>query len=416
MAKLRMKARKEVIERQEKAYKKATKKGKSAILTYVCETTGLSRDRAQRLLKGKPSGHQETPKTRSTQQRRGRRRKYGAKEAKYLEKIWAYMGNACGKLIVRGIGDMLDALIRHGEWDADSEVTEKLRGMSASTMDRLLKATKEAMRFKGKSTTKPGTMLKKNIPTRLGSQWDEDMPGYMEIDLVAHCGSTTAGDYINTLDATDINTGWTESVAVPNKAQRHVFAGVKQIRGRLPFELRGIDSDNGSEFINAILYRYCCDEGIVFTRSRPNRKNDNCHVEQKNWHIVRRNIGYCRYEGEEAVVAINDYYSLLRLQTNFFLPQAKLVSKTRDGARVTKKYDTPKTPCQRALNSAHVGEEAKKRLRAQLKSLNPAAIVRGMAAAMEKLAKLAMPQDGSPSREAPKAKPQKPLSIKPIRY
>jgi hypothetical protein len=181
-------------------------------------------------------------------------------------------------------------------------------------------------------------------------------------------------------------------MAVLNKARVHVYDALLAIGKRMPFPYKGIDSDNGSEFINAELYRYCKQEGIIFTRSRPNRKNDSCHVEQKNWHVVRRNIGYYRYEGNGAVAVMNEYYSLLRLHTNFFMPQTKLVSKSRDGSRVTKRYDMPRTPYRRVLDSPHVPDEAKARLRETYLTLNPAALVRSMQAALNKLSALAMPQ------------------------
>jgi len=391
MAKLGMRTRSEVIERQRKAYRKASKKSKGAILDNVCEVTGLSRDRAKRLLSSKYETQVRRNPSGKEHRRRGRKPKYGGEEADALAMLWALMDFACGKRIVAGIGDMIDALERHGEWRLGTEATAKLRIISASTADRLLRKPKEGMRFKGKTTTKPGTLLKRAIPMRRGTDWDEDMPGYVEIDLVAHCGSTTAGDYVNTLDATDIKTGWTETAAVINKAQKHVFAALKGIRAALPFELLGIDSDNGSEFINDELYRYCAREGLTFTRSRPNRKNDNCHVEQKNWHVVRRNIGYNRYEGEGAVAELNKYYSLLRLHTNFLMPQSKLVSKARDGSRVTKRYDSPSTPYKRVLESPHVSEEAKARLRETFQSLNPASLVREMRSSLGRLAALASP-------------------------
>jgi hypothetical protein len=212
----------------------------------------------------------------------------------------------------------------------------------------------------------------------LGSEWDDAVPGYVEIDLVAHCGSTAAGDYVNTLDVTDICTGWTETAAVLNKAQRHVFNALLDIENRLPFPLRGIDSDNGSEFINGHLYRYCRQKGIVFTRSRPYKKNDGCHVEQKNWNVVRRNIGYGRYEGKAAVGIMNDYYALLRQYSNFFLPQTKLIGKTRDGARVRKLYDIPKTPYRRLLESDCISECVRASLTEMYVSINPARLKRDM--------------------------------------
>jgi len=208
--------------------------------------------------------------------------------------------------------------------------------------------------------------------------------------LVAHCGVSTAGEYVNTLDVTDVFTGWTETVAIINKAQVHTFAAIKVVRRKLPFRLRGIDSDNGSEFINHILKRYCDDEGITFTRSRPYRKNDNCYVEQKNWSLVRRNIGYHRYEGQEAVDLMNDYYSRLRLLSNFFLPSMKLIEKTRNGATIKKIYDKAKTPYQRVLDSNVLSDKETSQLEDIYRSLNPIALKKEMSAILQKLMSLAV--------------------------
>jgi hypothetical protein len=296
------------------------------------------------------------------------------------------MDFASGKRLTAGMGDMLDALLRFGEIDFDDDILRLLREMSPATADRLLKHARENMRFKGMSATKPGTLLKRDIPIRLGTEWDDAVPGYMECDLVAHCGTTTAGEYINTLDMTDICTGWTETRAVINKAQRHVHGAITDIAQLLPFPLLGIDSDNGSEFINAHLYRYCVEKGIRFTRSRPYMKNDNCHVEQKNWSVVRRNIGYARYEGMETVRVMNEYYALLRLHTNFFMPSVKLISKHRSGATVRKRYDMPKTPYKRLLESPYIERDAKARLAETYLSVNPAALKRDMLMLLDELA------------------------------
>lgn len=290
MTRISMKSRQEVIQRCSARYRKSTKKEKGRILDQVCSATGLSRDRAKKLL----CGGVKKAETQSSK-KRGRKTKYDANFRTALEKIWALMDFACGRRIAAGIRDMLDALLRFSEIDFDKITIEKLLSVSHATIDRLLKHAKSRMNFKGVSTTKPGTLLKKDIPIRLGTQWNDAVPGYVEVDLVAHCGVTTAGEYINTLSVTDICTGWTETVAVLNKAQKHVFQALMVVKNRLPFPLAGIDSDNGSEFINAHLVRYCKQEDICFTRSRPDKKNDGCHVEQKNWSVVRRNIGYDRY-------------------------------------------------------------------------------------------------------------------------
>jgi hypothetical protein len=385
MAKLSMKARIEVIDKHKKKYQRAPKKEKGTILDSVCLSTGLSRDRAARLLSGN-----DTLRHKDSLKKRGRKTKYKSDVYLPLRKIWAYMDFVCGKRLAAGMEDVLDALMRFGEISLTEEVEHKLRTISASTMDRLLVNDRERMKLRGISTTKPGTLLKQNIPLRLGTEWDDAIPGYVEIDLVAHCGVSTAGEYINTLDVTDICTGWTEPTAVINKARKHVFEGLMAIEERQPFPYLGIDSDNGAEFINDHLYRYCRDARICFTRSRPYKKNDGCHVEQKNWSLVRRNIGYARYEGKKALGLLNEYYSLLRLHVNFFLPSTKLIGKRRDGAHVSKKYDRPATPYRRVLASEYVPDDVKEELTRTFLSLNPASLAREMQRVHKELHKLGM--------------------------
>jgi len=374
-----MKARKEIIDKHSGKYYKACKKEKAEILNYACSATGLSRDQASRVLRGvkRPKG--------KPRKKRGRKKIYDFEVYQALKKVWTYMDFACGKRLHEGIGDMLDALIRFGEINWDDEIIGKLRRMSASTMDRLLKKDKESLRLRGISTTKPGTLLKRNIPIRLGQQWDDAVPGYVEVDLVAHCGISTVGEYINTLNVTDICTGWTEPVAVLNKAQRHVFAGLMDVQCRQPFDYLGIDSDNGSEFINNELKRYCDQNGICFTRSRPYTKNDGCHVEQKNWTLVRRHIGYGRYEGETTLGLLNEYYRLLRLYVNFFQPSTKLIEKQRNGAKVSKRYEKPQTPYKRVLADTHISDTVKEGLRQEFQGINPAQLMRDMQKVKNKL-------------------------------
>lgn len=385
MAKLELMTRQKIIENEKSRYRKSGKKAKGAILDSVCMATGLSRSRAKHLLaekgRGAPPG----------QHRSGRNRKYGQKVREALEFIWPFMDYASGKRLCAGLPDFLDALIRFGECPLDDGTIALLGEISPATADRLLVRAREGMRFRGISTTKPGTLLKNDIPIRLGTEWDEEMPGFMEMDLVAHCGRTTAGEYVNTLDMTDIHTGWTETRAAINKAQKHIFEALRYIRQSLPFALRGVDSDSGAEFINHELYRYCKEGQILFTRSRPYMKNDGCHVEQKNWHIVRRNIGYGRYEGIGAVRVMNEYYALLRLYTNFFMPHMKLLSKTRNGARVHKVYDTPMTPYRRLLACDDVPQDMKGKLTETYLSLDLVALKRDMARLMDALMKMAVP-------------------------
>jgi hypothetical protein len=293
-----------------------------------------------------------------------------------LKQVWETMDYICGKRLAAALPEVVPRLVDLGELEVGPDVRDKLLRASSSTLDRLLGPERRKYTLKSRSRTKPGTLLKHQIPVRTFSQWDDTSAGFLEVDLVGHDGGSSAGDYCQTLDATDVATGWSEQVAVRNKAQCHVFEALRRVRGRLPFDLRGLDSDNGSEFINDQMTRYCSEEGITFTRSRAGRKNDNCYVEQKNWSIVRRFAGYQRFEGDVACRLLNGLYGVLRDYVNYFQPTMKCVSKTRDGSRVTKHYDAPKTPYQRVLDSPHVDASAKQRLEVRYRTLNPAALHR----------------------------------------
>jgi hypothetical protein len=258
--------------------------------------------------------------------------------------------------------------------------------ISPATIDRLLrKVRREGIR--GISTTQAGSLLKHQIPIRTFSDWDDLKPGYVEIDLVAHCGEDAGGEFIYTLTLTDIATGWVELVAIKNRSQIAVTAALDRIISRIPFLILGIDCDNGSEFINYHLQRYCEERKINFTRSRPYKKNDQCYVEQKNGHVVRRLAGYARYEGEEATTTLNRLYSIHRQFINFFQPCRKLASKVRIGAKVSKDYDDPQTPYVRLLAFKILSKKQTADLKTYYESINPAQIRRRIEALGHDLAK-----------------------------
>jgi hypothetical protein len=220
--------------------------------------------------------------------RRNKPRSYDEKVLSALRKIWAIMDCMCGKRLEGVIiGELIPVLEEHGNIELDTTTKQRLLNISASTIDRALAPERKKLLSRTRSRTKPGTLLKHKIPIKTFSQGDEHKPGFVEIDLVGHDGGNISGDYIQTLDVTDACTGWTETQAVRNKAQVWAFEALKQIRECLPFKLLGIDSYNGSVFINGGLYRYCLKEEITFTRARAYRKNDNCYVEQKNWSVVQ---------------------------------------------------------------------------------------------------------------------------------
>ena len=261
-----------------------------------------------------------------------------------------------------------------------------MKVMSSATIDRKLKHQREFLHLlRSQKGPKPGYLLKQKIPIKL-TEWDTKVVGYVETDLVCHCGSTTLGEYANTLSTTEISTGWWEGEAIMGKSQEFTFQALKEQRGRSPFGWKGIDSDNGSEFINQILYKYCHREGIEFTRSRANKKNDNAYVEEKNWTHVRKIFGYLRYDTYEELAIMNDlYHNELRQYKNFFQPVMKLQSKERIGGKVKRKYETAKTPYQRLMESDQIPQESKEELKGIYLSLNPAELKRSID---DKLAKL----------------------------
>jgi len=375
-------------------YQKASKKKKGAILDEFIALTGYDRCYASYLLKN--HGRKVWINNKvivvgdiRKRHKRQRQRTYGEDVLKALKQIWVIMDCICGKRLRPMLKEMLTILQRHKEIKVIGETKKKLLRISASTIDRILKSERKKYELKGRSLTKPGTLLKHQIPIRTFSEWDEQRPGFVEIDLVGHEGGNPRGDFIQTLNVTDICTGWTEMQAVKNKAQIWVFEALKDIRRKLPFDLLGIDSDNGGEFINEHLVRFCHEEEINFTRSRSYRKNDNCFIEQKNYTIVRRYVGYSRYSTETAQKLLNELYGYLRLYVNFFQPVMKLVQKTRIGSKVKKKYDKPQTPYQRVLALPFIPENKKEILRQQYAQLNPADLRRQIAKLQDKLFKSA---------------------------
>src|SRR3990170_3869279 len=381
-------------------YRRTGKKDKKTILNDFTQVTGYNRSYAGFLLRAWGKRVRINNKLvlvgdGRKKIKRDRPRVYDDNVLCALKKIWMIMDCICGKRLAPVLGELIATLEQHGEIELDEETKEKLLTISAATIDRLLGKERKRMSLRRRSRTKPGTLLKHQIPIKTFSQWDEQRPGFVEIDLVGHEGGNTSGDYIQTLDVTDVCTGWTEVQAVKNKAQVWVFEALKQIRQRLPFDLLGIDSDNGSEFINDQLYRYCLKEEITFTRARAYRKNDNCYVEQKNWSVVRRALGYLRYDTPGELEIINRLHGYLRLYTNHFQPVMKMIEKTRVGSRVKKKYDKPRTPYQRVLDSGvveshDVEEERKEALTKEHVKLNPAELKRQITKLQDKLRKIAL--------------------------
>jgi hypothetical protein len=356
-------SKREMIESIRPRYLKANRATKTQILDEFIATTGYHRKYALRVLK-----HGPKPKGLKKQ---GRQKIYQGEVVQALEQIWEIYGRICSKRLHPFLSEGVTVLERCHELSLAPEVKQLLLSMSRATIDRCLKKARFIHPQHGISTTKPGTLLKKAIPIRTFTPWEDEKPGFLEIDLVAHCGLTTEGTYLNTLTATDLATGWTECRALANKTQVAVSKAIVEIRHDLPFPLLGVDSDNGSEFINATLYSYCIDEKITFTRSRPYQKNDQAHVEQKNWSVVRHTIGYDRLETPEELALLALIYAGLRLYINFFQPVLKLVAKERIDGKTLRTYDQAMTPFRRVLALDSISTEIKARLIDLYMQLNP---------------------------------------------
>src|ERR1700730_16273776 len=386
---LTMKERKAVTAVMVARYHRMSKKQKGRLLDELVALTGYNRWYAVGLLRG--DGRSSRGRlARAAARPRQRRRLYDGTVLTALRRIWVIMDCICGKRLAAALPETIAVLERHVELQLDAATRQKLGAISAASIDRLLAAERRRLNVRRRSGTKPGTLLKHQIPVRTFAEWDQTQPGFVEIDLVAHDGGFAQGDYCQTLDVTDVASGWTETPAVINKAQVWVFEALQLIRGRLPFALKGIDSDNGSEFINHHLLRYAQQEHITFTRGRAWKKNDGCFVEQKNYSVVRRAVGYARYEGSGPLRLLNELDAHLRLYSNFFQPVMKLIRKERVGAKVKKTYDRPRTPYQRLAGSSALSKHAKQQLRAQYASLNPAELKRNIVRLQSRLLRIGM--------------------------
>ena len=377
-----LKSKRELLEVVRPRYLKAKKLEKQKILDEFTSATGYHRKHAIRVLKNQ----------RQVQNHLNRKTKtyktiYRGEVVQALEEIWEICGQICSKRLQPYLPEAIKVLERHKEINITKDTKELLLKISSASIDRCLRPVR-CKSPHGLSTTKPGSLLKNLIPVRTFAEWDEERPGFMEIDLVAHCGNTTEGQYLNTLTCTDISTGWTDVTALPHRSQEAVSEAIRRMRQRLPFALLGIDSDNGSEFINDTLYRYCLDEQITFTRSRPYRKNDQAHVEQKNWSVVRHTVGYDRWETEQEFALLESIYADLRLYINFFQPSLKLIGKERIDNKTIKRYDPAKTPYQRVLERQDISLPAKTRLMNLYLQLNPAELRRSIDLKTAKLWKL----------------------------
>jgi len=361
-------SKKEYMETIYLRYKRATKRQeKSALITELCITCDWHRKHAIRALRNFKRFTKPKPK------KRGKPSVYNIPAViEPLKKIWLVAGQPCSKLLKPTIQLWLPFYAQEfGGLPLDA--VKALLKISSATIDRIFKPIRIEYTKRGRSTTKPGTLLRKSIPIKT-NQWDETRPGFLEADTVAHCGDTTEGIYVNTVNFVDIASGWTEQRAVWGKGETGVLEQIKDVERMLPFPLRGFDCDNGGEFINHHLIRHFRNKvrPIQFTRSRSYRKDDNAHVEQKNWTHVRQWFGYHRLENQKIVPLMNILYTAeWRFFHNFFCPSVKLIEKKRVASKVFKRYDKPKTPYQRVLESTEVSNAQKQALKEQFAGLNP---------------------------------------------
>ena len=367
-----LKSKHELLEVVRPRYLKANKIEKQKMLDEFTAATGYHRKHAIRVLKNQSQVQNHLNRKTKTY-----KTLYRGEVVQVLEQIWEIYGHICSKRLQPFLPEAIKVLERCKEIEFSNDTKELLLKISSASIDRCLRPVRIKTPH-GLSTTKPGSLLKNLIPVRTFTEWDAEQPGFMEIDLVAHCGNTTEGQYLNTLTCTDISTGWTDVTALPRRSKEAVSQAIHRMRQRLPFPLLGIDSDNGSEFINDLLYGYCLDEKITFTRSRPYKKNDQAHVEQKNWSVVRHTVGYDRWETDQEFAILESIYSDLRLYINFFQPSFKLIAKERIGNKTIKRYDTAKTPYQRVLERKDISLESKARLMNLYVQLNPAELRRSI--------------------------------------
>ena len=374
--------RRAITETTATRYQRASKGGKGRILDELCANTGWHRSHARKALKAALA-----PKILTA--RRARPVKYGPEVIAALTVCWSVLGMPAGKRLAPMLGE-LTAVLRHfGELTVNEDTAELLVSMSAATIDRRLADERVRCKITGRVGTKPGSLLKSQIPVRTWAEWDDAVPGFVEIDTVFHDGGARGGGHAFTLTVTDIATGWTESRSLPDRTAKHILAALNHVAAAMPFPILGVDSDNGSEFINDDLLTWCQDRRITFTRSRPGNKNDGCHVEQKNWAVVRTVVGYYRYDTASELLLLNEIWKLQSQLTNYFHPQQKLVSKVRNGAKVSRKHDAATTPFHRATDHPTMTVDRIVALTRTYSLINPAATQRQIQALSAQLFTLA---------------------------
>lgn len=389
-------SKREYLRSIHKRYRQARRKEKTAMLEEFSRVCGYNRKYAIWLLRRSLSN----PVARKAVSRRSAT--YSKASIALLAKIWEASGYLCSQRLKAALPQWLPWIKKH--FDPTAAVQEQLLAISARQMDRRLFSYKRTVKRRLYGTTRPGSLLKSMIPIKT-DHWDVTLPGYLEIDLVSHSGRSAAGEFIYTLDCVDIATGWVERQAVMGKGQLGIVAALREIEQRLPFALRGIDSDNGSEFINTHLFNFCQQRAktssVQFTRSRPYKKDDNAHVEQKNWTHVRKLLGWDRYDCVEALTLINQLYQQLRIFQNLFQPSMKLRTKTRKGSRVIRRYDQPCTPWARVLKAQAQSLPQIQALKPTLANTDPFELSRQIDQQLNRLYSLAAQRNGASPEKTP---------------
>jgi hypothetical protein len=360
-------------------YLAAGRKEKGRILDEFCRTAAVHRKAVIRLLNGRARGG------RTGRRKKGRPVRYGPELVAPLTAIWEASDRLSGKLLAAVMKELVERLERHGEMRLTPAQRKQLLAMSAATIDRLLAKPRHALFRQPRRKATPARGLKAEIAIRTWSEWRDVIPGSVQADLVLHCGESAEGFFLTTLTMVDVFSGWTELSPAWGTAAMRVRQALHRSGMSLPVPIRELHTDNGSEFINHVLYPWCRQQGIRLTRGRSYQKNDQAWVEQRNWLAVRRSVGYDRYNSEAAFRALQQLYSLLRLQLNYLRPVRKLIGKQRTGARVSKLYDAPRTPCQRLLESGALDEATRKRLEKESLAINPAELQRQIEAALRRL-------------------------------
>lgn len=370
----------EIFQEKLQEYLAASKEEKGRILTAVCSITGVHRKAAVRrfrTLQLRPHASRE---------RRGRKPVYGHRMISLIREVWEVSGRICSERLHPIIPEYIRVLKRDDLWRYDEERTILLLRMSLGTLKNRIETFERIKKGGGRGTTKPSD-LKEIIPIRRGP-WHNPEPGYGEVDTVAHCGYSIAGDYCYTAQYTDIATIWMCLAAQWNKGQEETRASIETIKERLPFPLKGIDPDSGSEFINWHLKEWCDREGVVMTRTRPYMKNDHARIEQKNYTNVRHVVGYTRYDDPRHVVILNELYRALEEYVNFFIPSMVCVRKERIGSRKIRRYDTARTAYARVLDHPDISPQVKERLRQRYATLNPVLLKQHCDQIVKKLLKI----------------------------